>query len=101
MGDKAKQPNEQLRTERLRRGWSQKKVSFDIDTSKDVVSRWETGERVPNLYYQEKLCRLFNKTADELGFLDLSTAPAEQAQEALARALSQEQEKEGLPQLAQ
>lgn len=71
MGDKAKQPNEQLRTERLRRGWSQKKVAFDIDTSKDMVSRWETGERVPSLYYQEKLCRLFGKTADELGFIQL------------------------------
>ncbi len=71
MGENEKQPNEQLRTERLRRGWSQKKVAFDIDTSKDVVSRWETGERAPSLYYQEKLCRLFGKTADELGFIQL------------------------------
>ena len=71
MGENEKQPNEQLRIERLRRGWSQKKVAFDIDTSKDLVSRWETGERVPSLYYQEKLCRLFGKTADELGFLNV------------------------------
>jgi len=73
MDENEKQPNKQLRTERLRRGWSQKKVAFDIDTSKDVVSRWETGERVPSLYYQEKLCRLFGKTADELGFLNVKS----------------------------
>src|SRR5579885_1783087 len=99
MDKKAKQPNHRLRTERLRRGWSQKKVAFDIDASRDMISRWETGEQTPSLYYQEKLCRLFEKTADELGFLDLTKAPAEPAQEALTRSLSQE--KEGLPQLAQ
>ncbi len=75
--------------ERLRRGWSQKKVAFDIDTSKDVVSRWETGERTPSLYYQEKLCRLFKKTADELGFLDTAKAVAEPPQEGLTLSLSQ------------
>lgn len=72
MGEKDKQQNEQLRTERLLRGWSQKKVAFDIDTSKDMVSRWETGERVPSLYYQEKLCHLFEKNANELGFIQVS-----------------------------
>ena len=69
MDDAEKTPNEKLRYERLRRGWSQKKIAFDIDISKDVISRWETGERMPSPYYQEKLCLLFGKNAEELGFL--------------------------------
>src|SRR5579885_2711532 len=89
MDKKEKQPNHRLRTERLRRGWSQKKVSFDIDTSRDMISRWATGEQVPSLYYQEKLCRLFKKTADELGFLDTAKKPAEPLQEGLTLSLSQ------------
>ncbi|GCE27559.1 hypothetical protein KDA_30430 [Dictyobacter alpinus] len=64
-----KKPNTKLRFQRELRGWSQKKVGLEIDTSKDMISRWETGERSPGPYYQEKLCSLFRLTAEELGFI--------------------------------
>jgi tetratricopeptide (TPR) repeat protein/transcriptional regulator with XRE-family HTH domain len=47
-------------------------VGLEIGTSKGVVSRWETGERTPSRYYQEQLCKLFGRSAQELGFLDAS-----------------------------
>lgn len=70
MDGKEKKPNHKLRYQRELRGWSQKKVAFSIDTSKDMISRWETGERGVSLYYQERLCALFGLSAIELGFME-------------------------------
>lgn len=65
-----KAPNEKLRRERELRGWSQKRMADLIDTSKEMVSRWECGERSPGKKYQERLCQLFSKTAEDLGFME-------------------------------
>ncbi|WP_160146302.1 helix-turn-helix domain-containing protein [Dictyobacter aurantiacus] len=70
MRREVKQPNEKLKYQREIRGWSQKKIGMSIGTSKDMVSRWETGERSPGRFYQEKLCALFQLSAIELGFLE-------------------------------
>lgn len=67
--DGEKKPNSILRRERQLRGWSQQKVASLVETSEDVVSRWEHGERKPSPFYQEKFCALYGKTAEELGFL--------------------------------
>src|SRR5260370_41911039 len=67
--DGEKKPNIFLRRERLLRGWSQQKVASLVETSEDVVSRWERGERKPSPFYQEKFCVLYGKTAEELGIL--------------------------------
>jgi transcriptional regulator with XRE-family HTH domain len=67
--DGQKKPNSILRRERLLRGWSQRKVARLVETSEDVVSRWERGERKPSPFYQEKFCVLYGKTTEELGFL--------------------------------
>jgi transcriptional regulator with XRE-family HTH domain len=64
-----KKLNSILRRERQLRGWSQQKVAELVETSEDVVSRWERGERKPSPFFQEKLCVLFGKSAEELGFL--------------------------------
>ncbi len=69
-----KMPNDKLRYERERRGWSQKKVADQIDVGKEMISRWECGERFPSKYYQEKLCQLYDKSAGELGFMSESDA---------------------------
>jgi len=69
MDSKSKRPNIELRHQRNLRGWSQKRVADAIDTSKEMVSKWERGEQVPSKYYQEKLCLLFNKSAYQLGFI--------------------------------
>ena len=62
-------PNLQLRRERKLRGWSQADVARHIDVQDYYVSRWERGEVLPSPYYQQRLCELFSKTAEELGFL--------------------------------
>src|SRR5579859_4905257 len=65
-----RQPNLKLRLERKRRGWGQKTVAVALNVSTAMVSKWECGEREPSPFYQEKLCSLFKKTAEELGFTD-------------------------------
>ncbi|HEU5380337.1 MAG TPA: helix-turn-helix transcriptional regulator [Ktedonobacteraceae bacterium] len=67
--DNERKPNSILRHERRLRGWSQRKVADLLDTSEDVVSRWERGERRPSPFFQEKLCALYRKSAEELGIL--------------------------------
>lgn len=64
-----KKRNTVLRRERQLRGWSQQKVAELVGTSEDVVSRWERGERKPSPFYQEKLCVLYQRSAEELGFI--------------------------------
>ena len=68
-------PNTSLRRERQLRGWSQAYLAEQIDVFDYYISRWERGEVLPSPYYQQKLCELFGKSAEELGFLAPSTAP--------------------------
>ena len=70
MDSDTKKPNRSLRYYRENRGWSQQKVAELVDTSEDMVSRWERGATKTSPYYREKLCSLFGKTAEELGFLE-------------------------------
>jgi transcriptional regulator with XRE-family HTH domain len=51
------------------RGWSQRRVAEAIGTNEDTVSKWERGHNIPDPYYRERLCELFQKNADELGFI--------------------------------
>jgi uncharacterized membrane protein len=62
--------NYRLKVEREKRGWSQARVAEQIDTDAINVSRWERGYSTPTPYFREKLCRLYEKNAQELGFLD-------------------------------
>jgi tetratricopeptide (TPR) repeat protein/transcriptional regulator with XRE-family HTH domain len=77
------QPNALLRQQRLMRGWSLQHVVEQLcslcqeeddvpGVTKDMVSKWERGERKPSRFYQTKLCLLYNTTAVQLGFLDTS-----------------------------
>lgn len=62
-------PNVLLRHERQLRGWSQVHLAEQIDVPDYYISRWERGEVLPSPYYQQKLCEVFGKTAEELGML--------------------------------
>jgi transcriptional regulator with XRE-family HTH domain len=66
---KPKQSNNALRYEREKRGWSQSRLAELIGSDTSMISRWECGERNPDHVYQEKLCDLFGKNAEELGFI--------------------------------
>src|SRR5581483_11630855 len=64
------QPNTLLKRERTLRGWTQADVAGAIGTDGYTVNRWECGRAKPSPYFRQKLCTLFGKNAEELGFLD-------------------------------
>ncbi len=62
--------NALLRQARESHGWTQAELAERIECPSSVaISRWENGSVVPGLHYQSKLCKLFQKTPYELGFL--------------------------------
>src|SRR5256885_211302 len=69
--------NPQLRLEREQRGWSQKQVAAAIGTNAVMVSRWECGVMKPGPHFRQRLCALYGRTPEELGFLAAApSAPA-------------------------
>ena len=61
--------NQQLRLARQQKGWSQKQVATAIGTNAVMVSRWETGVMRPGPYFRQRLCALYGRTPEELGFV--------------------------------
>ena len=59
-------PNEQLRRARHLKEWTQIELAERLGSDFETVSRWERGITVPNAYFREKLCRILDKTAEEL-----------------------------------
>lgn len=76
-------PNTQLRSERIRRGWSQEDVAEKVGTSSVNVSRWERGITFPTPYFRQKLSKLFEMSLQELGLLheENDERPAQPADE--------------------
>ncbi|HYL42114.1 MAG TPA: tetratricopeptide repeat protein [Ktedonobacteraceae bacterium] len=64
-----KEPNERLKRERERHCWSQAEVAAKIKTNAFTVSRWESGATFPSIMFRRRLCKLFGKSAEELGLL--------------------------------
>jgi uncharacterized membrane protein/DNA-binding XRE family transcriptional regulator len=62
-------PNQLLKGERERRGWTQARVAELVGTDIGSVSRWERGVASPSPHFREKLCALYGKDAQDLGFL--------------------------------
>lgn len=71
-------PNTQLKQERLLRGWTQSDVAGHIGTDGYTVNRWERGRTSPSLYFRQRLCSLFGKSAEELGFMGPSVPAVSQ-----------------------
>jgi DNA-binding transcriptional regulator YiaG len=78
-------PNERLRAQRLRRGWSQEdvaenlhllanKLGGELGVDGTMVSRWERGRRTPRPRYARLLCRLFDASPEELGLMEAVTS---------------------------
>jgi transcriptional regulator with XRE-family HTH domain len=73
--------NDALRHQRLLRGWSLQRVADEIcaigfkvtgkkpGVNCDMVGEWERGIKMPSPYYREKLCLLYNVTADQLNLI--------------------------------
>lgn len=62
-------PNILLRQARELRSWSQSYVAQAVDTNAYTVSRWESGTNFPSSSYRIKLCKLFERSAIELGLV--------------------------------
>lgn len=61
-------PNERLRQERQRRGWSRQYVAEQIGVADPkTVGRWERGVAFPSSYFLQRLCSLFGMLAQDLG----------------------------------
>ncbi|HEY6408584.1 MAG TPA: helix-turn-helix transcriptional regulator [Ktedonobacteraceae bacterium] len=68
--DNTKKWNEILRYQRELRGWSQVRVAKVLGTEEKRVSEWERGKSKPGPHYRAKILKLFEKNAQEFGFLD-------------------------------
>lgn len=63
-------PNEQLRNERQRRGWSRQYVAEQIGVADPkTIGRWERGVAFPSAYFLQRLCTLYGKFAQDLGLV--------------------------------
>ena len=62
-------PNRHLYLAREQFGWSQQELAEKVDTTTVSISRWERGVITPGPYYRQKLCLLFGKSPEELGFV--------------------------------
>lgn len=61
-------PNERLRCERQRRGWSREYVAEQIGVADPkTIGRWERGVAFPSSFFLQKLCNLFGMLAQDLG----------------------------------
>ena len=68
-------PNHVLRYERIKRGWSQRKLAEMLGASPDTVRYWEAGWRdEPSPYYRAKLCEIFGLPPERLGLRPISEA---------------------------
>jgi len=67
-------PNHLLRAARQRRGWTQQIVADQIGAPLPLnVTRWERGTAFPSAFYVQKLCQIFQMSAEELGLLRIDT----------------------------
>src|SRR5215470_13944152 len=85
--ERDREQNVPLRLERERRGWSQKQVAAAVGTNAVMVSRWECGVMKPGPHFRQRLCSLYGRTPQELGFVAVTIAAvaAPGAAEATAR----------------
>ena len=58
-----------LRYLRKLKAWNQMRLASEVGTTPRSIVRWERGETLPELYFQQRLCELFGKDPEELGFI--------------------------------
>lgn len=70
--------SEILKAERDLRGWSQQRLADELDTTREVVSRWEGNKTFPSPHFREKLITLLGKDARALGLTSQGLGPPDQ-----------------------
>src|SRR5579864_906477 len=76
VGRQRRMPNLLLRTERLRRGWTQRQLADFAAISLSTVERAERGEAI-RVDCIQRLCECLSKTSEELGLLKIEVRAAE------------------------
>lgn len=72
-----------LQRERQRRGWTRKYVAEQLGVSDYTIGQWERGKHMPYPTHIQKLCNLFDASAETLGLTanleaaNLNEAPLE------------------------
>ncbi len=56
-----------LQNERQRRGWTRKYVAEQLGVSDYTIGQWERGKHMPYPTHIQKLCNLFDASAETLG----------------------------------
>ena len=51
---------------RKKSGFSQEKIAEKLGVSRQTISKWETGETLPDVYQAKKLSKIYNLSLDEL-----------------------------------
>jgi transcriptional regulator with XRE-family HTH domain len=70
-------PNELLRQERMRLGWSAHQVAEKIGVATKTIEGWERGIIFPSPYNLRRLSELYGKSPQELGLLPRTTLQTE------------------------
>lgn len=64
---------------RKKSGLSQEEVAEKIGVSRQTISKWETGETVPDIYQSKKMARLYNISLDDLIEFDIELNEIQEA----------------------
>ena len=51
---------------RLQNNLSKYELAKELEISDSTITRWENGERIPNIIYLNAICKYFNESADYL-----------------------------------
>lgn len=66
---------QRLRRERVSLNWSQERLAEELGVSTHSINRWEKDKVLPHPHYREQLCRIFNKSSQDLGFASQEGEP--------------------------
>ncbi len=75
MAEPARLPQPTVRQLRQARGWTQQDVAEQLGVDRDMVSRWERGERVPRARMRQRLEELFGVGVGEIAFGQMDEQP--------------------------
>lgn len=63
---------------RKKSGLSQEMVAEKLGVSRQTISKWETGETLPDIYQENRLSKIYNLSLDELMDFDVELNRIEQ-----------------------
>ncbi len=61
--------NDMLKSARIKKSWTPEFVSKQVGVSRNTYIRWETGTQMPRLSSLDALCKVFEMSPVELGFV--------------------------------